>query len=136
MASSNREPRQRFKANKSEGTPSGDDPPRRTPRRIVWILAAIVLVCVGAAPWLIGGGIPWSALIAAKPGTPAAAAYVGSETCAGCHQTEAKLWQTSQHKKAMAHATDRTVLGDFSGATFDYRGRDVALLPQGWKVSR
>ncbi len=68
------------------------------------------------------GGIPWSALVAENAGTPAAATYVGSETCAGCHQAEAKLWQTSQHKKAMAHATEQTVLGDFSGVTFDYYG--------------
>ena len=52
----------------------------------------------------------------------AAATYVGSETCAGCHQAEAKLWDASQHKAAMAHATDNTVLGDFNDASFDYFG--------------
>ncbi len=53
---------------------------------------------------------------------PAAATFVGSETCAGCHQAEAKLWDASQHKAAMAHATDKTVLGDFNDASFDYYG--------------
>jgi Flp pilus assembly protein TadD len=54
---------------------------------------------------------------------PAAeAAFVGSETCAGCHQAEARLWQGSQHQLAMAHATDRSVLGDFSDTTFEYFG--------------
>ena len=52
----------------------------------------------------------------------AAATYVGSETCAGCHQAETKLWDSSQHKAAMAHATDKTVLGDFNDASFDYFG--------------
>ena len=52
----------------------------------------------------------------------AAATYVGSETCAGCHQAETKLWDASQHKAAMAHATDKTVLGDFNDASFDYFG--------------
>jgi predicted CXXCH cytochrome family protein len=52
----------------------------------------------------------------------AVAGYVGSETCAGCHQAETKLWQASQHKVAMQHATAESVLGDFSGATFDYYG--------------
>jgi predicted CXXCH cytochrome family protein len=122
MASSNRGPRQRFKPNKNEGTPSGGGPPRPASSRILWILVGIVLILAGAATWLIGGGGPWTAPIAENPKTPAAAAFVGSETCAGCHQAEAKLWQTSQHKKAMAHATDRTVLGDFSGVTFDYHG--------------
>jgi Flp pilus assembly protein TadD len=50
------------------------------------------------------------------------ATFVGSETCAGCHQAEARLWQGSQHQLAMAHATDKSVLGDFSDATFDYFG--------------
>ena len=53
---------------------------------------------------------------------PSAPTYVGSGTCAGCHQAEAKLWDTSQHKAAMAHATDKTVLGDFNEASFDYFG--------------
>jgi predicted CXXCH cytochrome family protein len=52
----------------------------------------------------------------------AEATFVGSETCAGCHQAEAKLWRGSQHQLAMAHATDKSVLGDFSDATFDYLG--------------
>jgi Flp pilus assembly protein TadD len=52
----------------------------------------------------------------------AEATFVGSETCADCHHAEAKLWQGSQHQLAMAHATDKSVLGDFSDATFDYFG--------------
>jgi predicted CXXCH cytochrome family protein len=52
----------------------------------------------------------------------AEATFVGSETCAGCHQAEAKLWRGSQHQRAMAHATDKSVLGDFTDATFDYYG--------------
>ncbi|MGO3932231.1 tetratricopeptide repeat protein [Rhodopseudomonas pseudopalustris] len=54
--------------------------------------------------------------------TEAAATFVGSETCAGCHQTEANSWSTSQHKAAMQHATDRTVLGNFNDASVDYYG--------------
>jgi predicted CXXCH cytochrome family protein len=50
------------------------------------------------------------------------ATFVGSETCAGCHQAEAKLWDSSQHKAAMQHATGKTVLGDFNDASFDYYG--------------
>ncbi len=126
MASSSREPRQRFKANKSGGTPSsdgrsGDGPPAR--KRAWWIASAILLViAAGAVAWLTAGGGTLPVLVAGNSATPAAATYVGSETCAGCHQAEAKLWQTSQHKKAMDHATDRSVLGDFSGVTFEYYG--------------
>jgi predicted CXXCH cytochrome family protein len=57
------------------------------------------------------------------PGEPAAlATFVGSETCIGCHQAEGRLWHGSQHQLAMAHATDKSVLGDFSDAAFDYFG--------------
>jgi len=55
-------------------------------------------------------------------GSAAPAAFVGSETCAGCHRAEAGLWQISQHKYAMAHATDQSVLGDFNNAQFVYYG--------------
>jgi hypothetical protein len=52
----------------------------------------------------------------------AAAKFVGSETCAGCHQTEADLWRGSHHKLAMDHATDKSVLGDFADTSFDRYG--------------
>jgi predicted CXXCH cytochrome family protein len=48
--------------------------------------------------------------------------FVGSHACAGCHQAETKLWDASQHKVAMQHATNQTVLGDFNDASFDYWG--------------
>jgi predicted CXXCH cytochrome family protein len=55
-------------------------------------------------------------------GDASAASFVGSTACGGCHQKQAELWHGSQHRHAMDHATEATVLGDFSGATFDYFG--------------
>jgi predicted CXXCH cytochrome family protein len=55
-------------------------------------------------------------------GSGAGATFVGSAACASCHQAETQLWQSSQHKLAMDHATDKSVLGDFSDARFDYHG--------------
>jgi predicted CXXCH cytochrome family protein len=52
----------------------------------------------------------------------AGATFVGSGACTGCHQSEARLWQFSHHKLAMDHATDKSVLGDFNGASFDHYG--------------
>ncbi len=46
--------------------------------------------------------------------------YVGSEVCASCHASDAKLWAGSHHKAAMDHATDASVLGDFGNATFEH----------------
>ena len=56
-----------------------------------------------------------------QAGQPAAE-FVGSEACSGCHRVQAALWRDSQHKHAMDHATEKSVLGDFSDATFDYDG--------------
>lgn len=56
------------------------------------------------------------------PATGATPVYVGSETCASCHQAEARLWHASHHQLAMAHADAESVLGDFSGVTFEHFG--------------
>ena len=76
-----------------------------------------IVAAVGMGFYLLPvSGSAWDARSAS------AATFVGSETCAGCHQAEAELWHTSQHKHAMDHATDKSVLGDFDDASFDYYG--------------
>jgi predicted CXXCH cytochrome family protein len=82
-------------------------------------LAAALVVAVGLVFQLSTGG-PRGAIraIADEP----AAMFVGSEACAGCHRAEADLWRSSQHKHAMDHATEQSVLGDFNNANFDYYG--------------
>jgi tetratricopeptide (TPR) repeat protein len=78
------------------------------------ISAAIAfLLVLGATKNLVGA-------VHAQP--TSAPTFVGSETCAGCHQAEAGLWRASQHKHAMDHATEKTVLGNFNDASFDYYG--------------
>lgn len=42
--------------------------------------------------------------------------FVGSRSCANCHQAEFDAWRGSHHDLAMQHATPDTVLGDFSDA--------------------
>jgi predicted CXXCH cytochrome family protein len=95
--------------------PSGHAKSGRLSRHKIWIaaLATVIVVAIGVGYQVLKGS-PWNA-----PNTPVAT-FVGSETCAGCHQTEAAPWGSSQHKLAMQHATDKTVLGDFRDATFDY----------------
>jgi tetratricopeptide (TPR) repeat protein len=51
-----------------------------------------------------------------------AARFLGSDACAECHAAETAAWRTSQHARAMQHATDATVLGDFRDARFRYAG--------------
>ena len=50
---------------------------------------------------------------------PAAVVEVPIENqCAKCHQKEVKSWKESHHFKAMAEATNETVLGDFNNQIF------------------
>ena len=78
------------------------------------------IATLGAALIVVVGGIGFQLRNGNEPAT--AASFVGSETCAGCHQAEAGSWRASQHKAAMQHASDKTVLGDFNDASFDYYG--------------
>jgi predicted CXXCH cytochrome family protein len=114
----------------SEQTIRAQNAQPRTPRagrwakRKVWLAALGVVVAVlsiGFAIQFLSDG-SGNAPVGTRSDSGTAAAFVGSETCAGCHQAEAKLWHGSQHKHAMDHATDKSVLGDFNDASFDYYG--------------
>ena len=108
----------------TQGLPQAAVPGPRS-RRSIWIAAAIAVAV------LVAGGVGFYAATGGLDGAPSAdrseraeapATYVGSETCAGCHRTEAQQWQSSQHRHAMDHATDKTVEGNFNDASFDYYG--------------
>jgi predicted CXXCH cytochrome family protein len=60
-----------------------------------------------------------------------AALFVGTATCAGCHQAEHALWRQSQHRQAMQEPTSATVVGDFSDATFSYAGTTSRFFKKG-----
>ena len=99
-----------------------DTPPRgdRACWRPAVAGAAMVLaltVAIGAGYELLTAGSPVAVAESADP-----VAFVGSDTCASCHETEAALWHGSQHRHAMDHATVETVLGDFDDATFEKGG--------------
>ena len=97
----------------------GDTKPRQPSRRTIVIAAsaAATVAAVGAGFYLLNDSeSSWN------PDSVSVATFIGSETCAGCHPAQAELWRTSQHKHAMDHATEKSVLGDFSDASFDYNG--------------
>ena len=111
-------------AGASQAAPSQElsstaDPGRPSKRRF-WIAAPVATVVVAA----IGLAFQFLHRDGSTGNAPGAsvANFVGSETCAGCHQAQAQLWQSSQHKLAMQHAGEKTVLGDFNNASFDYYG--------------
>ena len=91
----------------------------------VWltVLGAAAIVClVGLAFQLARGGSNDAPRGDRARDGVAQATFVGSESCAGCHRPEFDLWRASQHKRAMDHATEASVLGDFSNASFEYYG--------------
>ena len=73
------------------------------------LAAVILLLCAGLPPY--GEG-----LAATVEG------FVGSETCAGCHQAEHNRWRGSHHDLAMLPASPGSVLGDFDDAELDHHG--------------
>jgi len=50
----------------------------------------------------------------------AAPRFVVGKTCAECHKAEYDLWRGSHHDLAMQEANEKTVLGNFEDAGFDY----------------
>ncbi|MEW5422331.1 multiheme c-type cytochrome [Amorphus sp. 3PC139-8] len=53
--------------------------------------------------------------------------YVGSATCAGCHQDVTARWQTSDHAKAWTEATAENIVADFNDTTFAHDGMTAAF---------
>jgi predicted CXXCH cytochrome family protein len=90
--------------------------------RIAALVAATALA-IGALALVFFTGREFVLPEAVRTGGAAPAlAFVGSESCAGCHQAEAALWRESQHKHAMQHASAASVLGNFDNADFEYYG--------------
>ncbi len=56
-----------------------------------------------------------------------AADYVGSQACVDCHQSQYEGWQGSHHERAMDHATDQSVRGDFNDVQVDFKGQTHRL---------
>ena len=91
------------------------------PKRRITTLTAVGAITIGAMAFLlaINGKFPFPEVLRTSGPAPTLT-FVGSETCAECHQAEAALWKKSQHKHAMQHATADSVLGDFDDSAFDY----------------
>ncbi len=52
---------------------------------------------------------------------PSVAQFVGRENCIDCHKKEYDLWRGSHHDKAMAVASDSTVLADFNNTEITFK---------------
>src|SRR5262245_33113811 len=104
-------------AKEAAAAEGGERDGKRRSRRTILIAASVVAALAAASILAFQSSLgPWGDTSART------LTFVGSETCAGCHRPEAELWRNSQHKHAMDHATDKSVLGDFKDASFDYFG--------------
>ena len=65
------------------------------------------------------------------PGYASAAVFVGSEQCQSCHEEAYNNWQESHHAKAMAHADENSVLGDFNDVRFNNAGKVNRFFKKG-----
>lgn len=81
----------------------------------MWMLPSVrALASLGVAALFAAACRPSSG----SAGADADARFVGSARCAPCHASQYAAWRSSQHAVAMQPATDSSVLGDFSGATY------------------
>lgn len=100
------------------------EPGRGRSKSTIWLgaLGVAAVVVLGGLAFQLLTGSPFDTSGEQRSNVAAAAEFVGSETCAGCHRVQADLWRPSQHKLAMQHADEKSVLGDFNNASFDYFG--------------
>ena len=63
------------------------------------------------------GSVP----VAAENGTPIPS-YVGSESCAGCHEIVMQAWKDSHHAWAWKSPDETTVLGGFGDVSLEHKG--------------
>lgn len=93
-------------------------------RAITAVVVGAVLLGVAGAAWFLppAPNIPIPPAQAVKPSAGAPAEYVGSDSCAECHEGAFKAWQSSHHNQAMQIADATTVLGDFGDALFEHFG--------------
>lgn len=95
------------------------------------IFRAVLLIC-GAAAFAV-------AAIAAERAVPARPdpqmkihdGFVDEKTCSSCHADQAAAFATSHHARAMAVATDKTVLADFNNTSFQDNGVKAAFSRRG-----
>jgi len=57
--------------------------------------------------------------------------YVGAKVCAGCHEQAYEDWRGSHHDEAMQHANQKSVLGNFNQARFEYNGVTSTFFKKG-----
>jgi tetratricopeptide (TPR) repeat protein len=97
----------------------------------VLVMAAGLTLWWMRSPPAPPAGSSASAPTASGAGQPVT--YVDNQLCLGCHQDQARKWQSSHHARAMATATVAAVRGDFNGTVFTHQGLTSRFFTKGDK---
>jgi predicted CXXCH cytochrome family protein len=84
------------------------------------VLAAVGLILLLVALYALRSRTDPVAPPAATPAMLATPQFIGSGECRACHAHQTAAWASSQHARAMQHAADDTVRGDFNNAKFTF----------------
>lgn len=87
---------------------------RREPARTWEFCALFAAIIILTSPFIY----KFRASIADEPAAEARVEFAGTPSCKACHLEIYNKWQGSDHDRAMATATDQTVLGDFNNVWF------------------
>ena len=68
---------------------------------------------------------------APQPVAAALPEYVGSGRCGQCHRAAFEAWSGSHHRRAMMHATEESVAGDFEDTSFEHGGQRSVFSRRG-----
>jgi Flp pilus assembly protein TadD len=112
-------------SNRNKGKRTGERKDRNSNTLLFIIFSAVIIICILAIIKLFLFKIKNSDERQNKITTEIKippATFVGSNVCARCHEEQYKLWRGSDHDRAMQIANEKTVLGDFNGAEFNYFG--------------
>jgi predicted CXXCH cytochrome family protein len=89
---------------------------------------AVLAVALAGTAWLMlrhGRGPRPVPVVRHEP----TGAWTGSETCAGCHEREAREWRTSTHSRSVRAFSEEAVGRPFDGEVFATRDLDHRLGP-------
>jgi predicted CXXCH cytochrome family protein len=107
----------------AQGKSPGGDGKSGKRRMVAWGGAVALIIAVAiAVVWFHDRKNPEETSRQKSAPGIAAIRYVGSDACQSCHATEAAEWRQSQHRAAMAEASEQTMLGNFDEAKFTYAG--------------
>jgi len=98
---------------------------------LAWGLSVVLAIAGSACTKKVEDVVVEPDWAPATPVVQGPAEYVGTQTCASCHEAEHADWAGSHHDLAMQKATPETVLGDFEDVTVRYYKERARFIRDG-----